>query len=376
MQAKPTSAYVHIPFCTQICYYCDFSKVFIKNQPVDAYLEHLIQETRSYEIGKLRTLYIGGGTPTALSAQQLAYLLTELPKVMDLSGVEEFTIEANPGDLDPDKIAVLKDSQVNRVSLGVQTFDNKMLKKIGRSHQEQDIYDNIRHLKQAGFDNISIDLIYALPGQTMDQVKENVAKAIDLDIPHMSLYSLILENHTVFMNRMRRGKLPLPKEELEAEMFEYIIEELEKAGFEHYEISNFSKPGFESCHNLVYWDNAEYYGLGAGASGYVDGIRYKNHGPIRHYLEAVEAGKARITEEHLTLEEKMEEELFLGLRKKTGVSKARFEEKFGVSFDQRYGQVVASLTEQGLLVPDDKQVRMTKRGLFLGDTVAEKFILE
>lgn len=376
MQAKPSSAYVHIPFCTQICYYCDFSKVFIKNQPVDAYLEHLIQETRSYEIGKLRTLYIGGGTPTALSAQQLAYLLTELPKVMDLSEVEEFTIEANPGDLDPDKITVLKDSQVNRVSLGVQTFDNKMLKKIGRSHQEQDIYDNIRHLKQAGFDNISIDLIYALPGQTMDQVKENVAKAIDLDIPHMSLYSLILENHTVFMNRMRRGKLPLPKEELEAEMFEYIIEELEKAGFEHYEISNFSKPGFESRHNLVYWDNAEYYGLGAGASGYVDGIRYKNHGPIRHYLEAVEAGKARITEEHLTLEEKMEEELFLGLRKKTGVSKARFEEKFGVSFDQRYGQVVASLTEQGLLVPDDKQVRMTKRGLFLGDTVAEKFILE
>lgn len=376
MQAKPSSAYVHIPFCTQICYYCDFSKVFIKNQPVDAYLEHLIQETRSYEIGKLRTLYIGGGTPTALSAQQLAYLLTELPKVMDLSEVEEFTIEANPGDLDPDKIAVLKDSQVNRVSLGVQTFDNKMLKKIGRSHQEQDIYDNIRHLKQAGFNNISIDLIYALPGQTMDQVKENVAKAIDLDIPHMSLYSLILENHTVFMNRMRRGKLPLPKEELEAEMFEYIIEELEKAGFEHYEISNFSKPGFESRHNLVYWDNAEYYGLGAGASGYVDGIRYKNHGPIRHYLEAVEAGKARITEEHLTLEEKMEEELFLGLRKKTGVSKARFKEKFGVSFDQRYGQVVASLTEQGLLVPDDKQVRMTKRGLFLGDTVAEKFILE
>ena len=376
MQAKPSSAYVHIPFCTQICYYCDFSKVFIKNQPVDAYLEHLIQETRSYEIGKLRTLYIGGGTPTALSAQQLAYLLTELPKVMDLSEVEEFTIEANPGDLDPDKIAVLKESQVNRVSLGVQTFDNKMLKKIGRSHKEQDIYDNIRHLKQAGFDNISIDLIYALPGQTMDQVKENVAKAIDLDIPHMSLYSLILENHTVFMNRMRRGKLPLPKEELEAEMFEYIIEELEKAGFEHYEISNFSKPGFESRHNLVYWDNAEYYGLGAGASGYVDGIRYKNHGPIRHYLEAVEAGKARITEEHLTLEEKMEEELFLGLRKKTGVSKARFEEKFGISFDQRYGQVVASLTEQGLLVPDDKQVRMTKRGLFLGDTVAEKFILE
>ena len=376
MQKKPTSAYVHIPFCTQICYYCDFSKVFIKNQPVDSYLKHLLEEFRSYDIQKLRTLYIGGGTPTALSAPQLEVLLDGLTKNLDLSALEELTIEANPGDLDADKIAVLKQSPVNRVSLGVQTFDNKMLKKIGRSHLEKDIYENIDRLKLAGFDNISIDLIYALPGQTMAQVKDNVAKAISLDIPHMSLYSLILENHTVFMNRMRRGKLPLPKEELEAEMFEYIIAELERAGFEHYEISNFSKPGFESRHNLVYWDNAEYYGLGAGASGYVDGIRYKNHGPIRHYLEAVEAGKARITEEHLTLEEKMEEELFLGLRKKTGVSKARFEEKFGVSFDQRYGQVVASLTEQGLLVPDDKQIRMTKRGLFLGDIVAEKFILE
>ena len=376
MHTQPTSAYVHIPFCTQICFYCDFSKVFIKKQPVDAYLEHLIQEFRREEITHLRTLYIGGGTPTALTADQLAYLLKELTKSLDLSQMEELTIEANPGDLDPDKIAVLKDSPVNRVSLGVQTFDNRLLKKIGRSHQEQDIYDNIDRLKLAGFDNISIDLIYALPTQTMEQVKENVAKALALDIPHMSLYSLILENHTVFMNRMRRGKLPLPKEELEAEMFEYIIQELERAGFEHYEISNFSKPGFESRHNLMYWDNAEYYGLGAGASGYVNGVRYKNHGPIRHYIQAVEEGNARVQEEHLTQTEMMEEEMFLGLRKKTGVSKKRFEEKFGVNFDQQYGPVVEELTQQGLLVPDKDIVRMTKKGLFLGDTVAEKFILE
>ena len=376
MQTKPTSAYVHIPFCTQICYYCDFSKVFIKNQPVDSYLEHLIEEYNSYDIKKLRTLYIGGGTPTALSAPQLAFLLEKLTDKLDLSYLEELTIEANPGDLDQEKIAVLKDSPVNRVSLGVQTFNDRMLKQIGRSHLEKDIYENISNLKKAGFDNISIDLIYALPKQTMEDVKTNVAKAIALDIPHMSLYSLILENHTVFMNRMRRGKLPLPKEDLEAEMFEYIIAELEKAGFEHYEISNFSKPGFESRHNLMYWDNAEYYGIGAGASGYVDGVRYKNHGPIRHYLQAVEAGNARVQEEVLTLKEKMEEEMFLGLRKKSGVSKKRFEEKFGVSFEDQYGAVVSELTEQGLLVPDRDIVRMTKQGLFLGDTVAEKFILE
>ena len=376
MQKKPTSAYVHIPFCTQICYYCDFSKVFIKNQPVDSYLEHLLQEFHSYDIQKLRTLYIGGGTPTALSAPQLEVLLDGLTKNLDLSVLEELTIEANPGDLDEDKIAVLKNSAVNRVSLGVQTFDDKMLKKIGRSHLEKDIYENIDRLKLAGFDNISIDLIYALPGQTMDQVKDNVAKAIALDIPHMSLYSLILENHTVFMNRMRRGKLPLPKEEVEAEMFEYIIAELERAGFEHYEISNFSKPGFESRHNLMYWDNAEYYGIGAGASGYVNGVRYKNHGPIRHYLKAVEEGNARINEEYLSQREQMEEEMFLGLRKKTGVSKARFEEKFGTSFENLYGQVVRDLCHQGLLQVEGQQIRMTKKGLFLGDTVAERFILE
>ena len=376
MQTKPTSAYVHIPFCTQICYYCDFSKVFIKNQPVDSYLEHLIEEYHSYDIQKLRTLYIGGGTPTALSAPQLAFLLEKLTDKLDLSYLEELTIEANPGDLDQEKIAVLKDSPVNRVSLGVQTFNDRMLKQIGRSHLEKDIYENIANLKKAGFDNISIDLIYALPKQTMEDVKTNVAKAIALDIPHMSLYSLILENHTVFMNRMRRGKLPLPKEDLEAEMFEYIIAELEKAGFEHYEISNFSKPGFESRHNLMYWDNAEYYGIGAGASGYVDGVRYKNHGPIRHYLQAVEAGNARVQEEVLTLKEKMEEEMFLGLRKKSGIYKKRFEEKFGLSFEDQYGAVVTELTEQGLLVPDKDIVRMTKQGLFLGDTVAEKFILE
>ena len=376
MQKKPTSAYVHIPFCTQICYYCDFSKVFIKNQPVDSYLEHLLEEFRSYDIQKLRTLYIGGGTPTALSAPQLEVLLDGLTKNLDLSALEELTIEANPGDLDADKIAVLKNSAVNRVSLGVQTFDDKMLKKIGRSHLEKDIYENIDRLKLAGFDNISIDLIYALPGQTMEQVKENVAKAIGLDIPHMSLYSLILENHTVFMNRMRRGKLPLPKEELEAEMFEYIIAELERAGFEHYEISNFSKPSFESRHNLMYWDNAEYYGIGAGASGYVNGVRYKNHGPIRHYLSAVEEGNARITEEHLSQKEQMEEEMFLGLRKKSGVSMARFEEKFSRSFDGLYGEIVRELVQQGLMQIEGDRVRMTKRGLFLGDTVAERFILE
>ncbi|HEP0904112.1 TPA: oxygen-independent coproporphyrinogen III oxidase [Streptococcus agalactiae] len=376
MLKKPTSAYVHIPFCTQICYYCDFSKVFIKNQPVDAYLQALIREFRSYDITELRTLYIGGGTPTSISAVQLDYLLTELSRDLNLNTLEEFTIEANPGDLTVDKIEVLQKSAVNRVSLGVQTFNDKHLKRIGRSHNEAQIYSTIDALKTAGFQNISIDLIYALPGQTMDDVRSNVAKALSLNIPHLSLYSLILEHHTVFMNKMRRGKLHLPTEDLEAEMFEYIISEMERNGFEHYEISNFTKPGFESRHNLMYWDNVEYYGVGAGASGYLDGIRYRNRGPIQHYLKGVSEGNARLSEEVLSKNEMMEEELFLGLRKKEGVSIGKFEQKFGTSFEKRYGQIVQELKSDGLLKENNGFIQMTKKGLFLGDTVAEKFIVE
>ncbi|HEN9925292.1 TPA: oxygen-independent coproporphyrinogen III oxidase [Streptococcus agalactiae] len=376
MLKKPTSAYIHIPFCTQICYYCDFSKVFIKNQPVDAYLQALIREFRSYDITELRTLYIGGGTPTSISAVQLDYLLTELIRDLNLNTLEEFTIEANPGDLTVDKIEVLQKSAVNRVSLGVQTFNDKHLKRIGRSHNEAQIYSTIDALKTAGFQNISIDLIYALPGQTMDDVRSNVAKALSLNIPHLSLYSLILEHHTVFMNKMRRGKLHLPTEDLEAEMFEYIISEMERNGFEHYEISNFTKPGFESRHNLMYWDNVEYYGVGAGASGYLDGIRYRNRGPIQHYLKGVSEGNARLSEEVLSKNEMMEEELFLGLRKKEGVSIGKFEQKFGTSFEKRYGQIVQELQSDGLLKENNGFIQMTKKGLFLGDTVAEKFIVE
>lgn len=376
MLKKPTSAYVHIPFCTQICYYCDFSKVFIKNQPVDAYLQALIREFRSYDITELRTLYIGGGTPTSISAVQLDYLLTELSRDLNLNTLEEFTIEANPGDLTVDKIEVLQKSAVNRVSLGVQTFNDKHLKRIGRSHNEVQIYSTIDALKTAGFQNISIDLIYALPGQTMDDVRSNVAKALSLNIPHLSLYSLILEHHTVFMNKMRRGKLHLPTEDLEAEMFEYIISEMERNGFEHYEISNFTKPGFESRHNLMYWDNVEYYGVGAGASGYLDGIRYRNRGSIQHYLKGVSEGNARLSEEVLSKNEMMEEELFLGLRKKKGVSIGKFEQKFGTSFEKRYGQIVQELQSDGLLKENNGFIQMTKKGLFLGDTVAEKFIVE
>lgn len=367
------SAYVHIPFCTQICYYCDFSKVFIKNQPVYEYIDSLIAEFDSYNIEELRTLYIGGGTPTALNSQQLEKLLAGLTRNLDLSKLEEFTIEANPGDLDEEKISVLENSPVNRVSLGVQTFDDKLLKKIGRSHTSEDVYHNIELLKNHGFENISIDLIYALPGQTFDQVKEDLKKVLALDLPHVALYSLILENHTIFMNRMRRGKLNLPNEDTDAEMYQYIIDNLELEGYEHYEVSNFSRPGFESKHNLVYWNNEEYYGIGAGASGFIDNIRYKNYGPVHHYL--AHQNKV-VSEEVLDKKAHMEEEMFLGLRKKSGVNISNFEAKFEEDFEKLFGKEVKKLISQELVEIQNGRIYMTKKGFLLGNEVFESFLLD
>ncbi|MCO7181097.1 radical SAM family heme chaperone HemW [Lactococcus formosensis] len=367
------AAYVHIPFCSHICYYCDFAKVLMTGQPVEAYIDELLKEYDSYGISSLKTLYIGGGTPSVLPADQLEKLLTHLTKNLDLEELEEFTVEANPSDLTDEVLAVLADSPVNRISLGVQSFDNKLLKKIGRTHTEAEVYSSIERLRAAGFENITIDLIYGLPNQTMEMVERDVQKFLELDLPHVALYSLILEDHTVFMNRQRRGRLRLPSDDRNADMYEYIIETLTSKGYSHYEVSNFGKVGYESKHNMTYWDNAEYYGVGAGASGYLDGIRYKNHGPVHHYLR--EENK-RVNEEVLTRKQMIEEEMFLGLRKKNGVSIERFQKKFGQTLEEVYGAVIAKLKIQKMLFEADGRIRMTEKGFELGNEVFEQFLLD
>lgn len=375
MFQKPNSAYFHIPFCSHICYYCDFAKVLMTGQPVDAYIEAIIEEFQSLKIKKLKTVYIGGGTPSVLSAQQLERLLTAIADQLDLDFLEEFTVEANPGDLSDDVIKVLAHSAVNRISLGVQTFNNTLLKKIGRTHNEAQVYDSIERLKMAGFENITIDLIYALPGQTMEMVKSDVDKFLALDLPHVALYSLILEDHTVFMNRQRRGLLRLPSEDKNADMYEYIMDILAQHGYQHYEVSNFGRPGFESKHNITYWDNEEYYGIGAGASGYLAGVRYKNYGPVHHYLKAA-ANNKRVSEEVLSKKSQIEEEMFLGLRKKSGVLVEKFEAKFNCSFDKLYGEQITELIKQKLLYDDRERIHMTDKGFELGNNVFEKFLLD
>lgn len=367
------AAYVHIPFCSHICYYCDFAKVLMPGQPVEAYIDELLKEYDSYGISSLQTLYIGGGTPSVLPADQLEKLLTHLTKNLDLEELEEFTVEANPSDLTDEVLAVLAQSPVNRISLGVQSFDDKLLKKIGRTHTEAQVYSSIERLRAAGFENITIDLIYGLPNQTMEMVERDVQKFLELDLPHVALYSLILEDHTVFMNRQRRGRLRLPSDDRNADMYEYIIETLTAKGYSHYEVSNFGKIGYESKHNMTYWDNAEYYGVGAGASGYLEGIRYKNHGPVHHYLR--EENK-RVNEEVLTRKQRIEEEMFLGLRKKNGVSIERFHKKFGQTLEEIYGTIIEELTFQKMLFEADGRIRMTEKGFELGNEVFERFLLD
>ncbi|WP_251866364.1 radical SAM family heme chaperone HemW [Enterococcus malodoratus] len=377
---QSTSAYVHIPFCEHICYYCDFNKVFLEGQPVGEYIEALLKEARlsliKNPVKNMETLYVGGGTPTSLNASQLDRLLSGLREILPYNE-GEFTVEANPGDLSGEKLDVMKNYGVNRLSMGVQTFDDRLLKKIGRKHTAKDVYDTVRLLEEKDFSNVTIDLIYALPGQSLESFRDTVERALALDLPHYALYSLILENQTMFMNWVRRGKMQLPEQELEAQMYAETIEAMEKAGRMQYEISNFAKPGFESQHNLVYWNNQNYFGLGAGASGYLENRRYKNRGPIQHYMRALTDNQLPILEEErLSQKEQIEEEMFLGLRKISGVDKTVFESRFDQKLTDVYGDVIEKLKQQKLIAETDSRVRLTKTGLFRGNDVFENFLLD
>ncbi|MFC4710076.1 radical SAM family heme chaperone HemW [Enterococcus eurekensis] len=378
---RSTSAYIHIPFCEHICYYCDFNKVFLEGQPVDEYIEALLKEIQltleQYPTDVSETIYIGGGTPTSLSAKQLDVLLTGVHRLLPTSTTKELTVEANPGDLTSEKLDILKSHGVNRLSMGVQTFDDRLLKKIGRKHSAQDVYDTIRLLEKKQFDNVSIDLIYALPGQTIESFRDTLNQALAFGLPHYSMYSLILENKTMFMNWVRQGRLELPSQESETQMFAEAMEAMEKAGHHQYEISNFATPGKESMHNLVYWNNENYFGFGAGASGYLGNQRYKNVGPIQHYLKPLRSNQRPIIEtEELTLKNQIEEEMFLGLRKIEGVSLANFKEKFKKELTDVYQMILPELEEKGLAIIDENRLRLTSKGLFIGNDVFEKFLLE
>ncbi len=374
------AAYLHIPFCEHICHYCDFNKVFLKGQPVDDYLLALEQEMilslREYPTDGLETIFVGGGTPTSLNEQQLFKFCESINKHLPMSENNEFTFEANPGDLTKGKLQILKDAGVNRLSLGVQTFNDDLLKKIGRVHRAKDVYQSIENAKAVGFENISIDLIFSLPEQTLTDFQASLTEAFALDIKHYSAYSLIIEPKTVFYNLMQKGKLPTPGEDIEAAMYVLLMEEMDKHGFKQYEISNFSMPGYESRHNLKYWDNDYYYGFGAGAHSYVNGWRRSNIGPVNRYLQQIANENLPTFQEHEVPKiEQMEEEMFLGLRKTEGVSISRFIRKFDKDPLQFFKNEIAGLIAKKWIVVENDHIYLTKTGRLLGNEVFQSFLV-
>ncbi|MCP1319943.1 radical SAM family heme chaperone HemW [Bacillus sp. S0628] len=376
------AAYIHIPFCQHICHYCDFNKVFIERQPVDQYLDYLEKEiintVQRVPFDSMKTIFVGGGTPTALNMEQTKKLLEIINRhLRPFAPNCELTFEANPGDLPKEKLNVLLEGGVNRISFGVQTFRDELLEKIGRKHTREDAFLAIREAQEVGFKNINVDIIYALPGQTIEDVKETLDIAFTLGVQHFSAYSLIVEPKTVFYNLMNKGKLRLLGEDHEAKMYEMVMDEMEKHGYNQYEISNFSKGDNKSRHNLTYWNNEEYYGFGAGAHSYVNGERIQNVGPLKQYFNKIdETGFPYLDVHVVTEKEKMEEELFLGLRKTKGVSKIAFQKKFNMEMDQVFAKQLQNNQEQGLLEESDGYVRLTRKGKLLGNEVFQSFLID
>ncbi len=380
MNEMISSVYIHIPFCRYICHYCDFTKFFYNEALATEYIDALVNEMKqNVPRGKqkVRTIYIGGGTPTSLNIAQLTTLFNAIVDLFDINHCEEFTIEANPGDIDPEKIQLLRGYGVNRFSLGVQVFDDEMLRELGRAHTVKDVYETVHWLKQYHYDNISIDLIYSLPHQTVDHFQHTIDEALSFDLPHYSSYSLQIEPKTIFYNRHKKGQLHRPPHEDEVEMYMRLQQSMHDKGLIAYEISNFAKPGYESKHNLTYWSNDYYYGFGAGAHGYLPGKRTGNIRPLPAYIkQAMKDGQPVLQVVPIGLKEKLEEEFFLGLRKLTGVDKKLFQERYGFSYDDVYRKQIDELIHKGWLAENASGVHLTEQGRLFGNDVFEKFLLD
>ena len=375
--------YIHIPFCKQKCFYCDFPSFAGRERFIDSYLAALGRElelaAEKYgEQGRLKpaTVYVGGGTPSLLTLTQMEGLFAAIDKHINLDFVDEFTIEANPGTLTVDKLRLMKATGVNRLSIGVQSLDDDCLKTIGRIHTAQEVVESVRMAQEKGFDNISIDLMYGLPGQTMETLKASVEKALTLDVQHISIYGLQLEEGTVFSRQQEMGKLQLPDDEQVEMMYDYITEVLPANGYTRYEISNYALPGFESKHNCLYWQDVSYLGFGAGAHSYWQGSRYENPADIEQYISRISDGEILgYMEEQVGEKEHMEEFCFLGLRMTSGINKEKFKKIFNKDINSVFGEAIEAMKGKALLEETSTYLRLTKLGTKYGNVVFGGFII-
>lgn len=356
------SAYIHIPFCKSICSYCDFSKMYYNSNFVNSYLNALSNEIKEdYKGEMLDTIYIGGGTPSALSIDELKHLFL-ITNTLNLSDNYEFTIECNIEDITKEKLELFKNNKVNRISIGVQSFNNKILKYLNRKYDSEIILKKI-NLAKKYFDNINIDLIYAVNNETIDDLKKDLKKFLSIDIPHISCYSLIIEKNTILYNKNEE----YISEDLDRLMYD-TIEKTLSSNYCHYEISNYAKKGFESKHNLCYWNNKEYYGFGLSAASFIENKRINNTRNLKKYIEFNRDKE----EEILTKEDKIRYELILGFRKIEGINKKEFYNKYNIDIHDLYN--INELLKKGYLNEDDKYIFIPKEYIYVSNDILINFI--
>ncbi len=357
------SVYIHIPFCKSICSYCDFCKFLHEEVYASEYLNELSKEIdKYYDNDKIRTLYIGGGTPSVLSLNNLKKLF-EITKKFDTSLLEEFTFEMNIDDITEEKLLLLKTNNVNRISIGIQSFNEINLKYLNRKHTKNEIIKNI-NLAKNYFTNINVDLMFALPIETFSTLKKDVKEILKLDVPHISTYSLIIEQNTV----LSHNKVKPIEEDLDYKMYSYILKELKKNNYNHYEVSNFAKEGYQSKHNLNYWQNNEYYGFGLGAHGFISELRYENTRSFNTYLK----GNYRFNELVLSKREDMENEVILGLRKLEGINIVDFFNKYKINIQEEFN--ITPLLKNGLLKIKDNNIYIPEEKIYIMNTILNEIL--
>lgn len=362
--------YIHIPFCKQKCLYCDFVSFSDKCNKTGEYLDALIKEMDKYKGEKVNTVFIGGGTPSVLSCSEITRLLDAVNEKFILSYDTEFTMEINPGTVNKEKLEAMYYGGVNRVSVGVQSFNDSELKAIGRIHNRETAIATVKALNEMGFKNISLDLMMSLPYQTEESFKKNLEIAMMLPINHISIYSLIIEENTPIYNKYKSGEFKEPDEDVDRKLYKYTKEYLTQNGFNRYEISNYARKGYESRHNLKYWNCEEYIGIGLNAHSYVNGVRYYNTSDFDKYL----SGKYRDGEEVLTTEDKMGEYMMLGLRKCEGIDINEFKSLFGRDIKACYGDVVKKFITLNALEMVGGRLRLTDYGMDISNTVMCEFL--
>lgn len=375
--------YIHIPFCKQKCYYCDFVSYSNKCSEVKEYIESLKKEIEEFDFSnyKVTSIYIGGGTPSYIDSIYILEILSELKEKLKCNLIEfkdiEITIEVNPGTVDTKKLNDYKKSGINRLSIGLQSTKNDILKKIGRIHTYQEFLEIYKLARETGFKNINIDLMIGIPGQKIGDLKNTLQDIIKLEPEHISVYSLIIEENTPIEKMLENGEIKLPDEDLERNMYWYVKNTLELNGYNHYEISNFAKLGKESRHNLNCWNQEEYIGFGVAAHSYLNGIRFSNTINVEEYIQHLENNRKEENiqiEESQSLEDKKNEFMMLGFRKIQGVDIARFKEKFIDNPIFLYRENLNKLVEEGLIEVDLNHIKLTNKGIDLANLVFEEFV--